>query len=504
MDTYEAVKFHIRNKGREVDEMILLGDCRTVMQGLEPESFHCCVTSPPYLWVRDYGVPPSDWPEVTYTPMTGCQPITVLAWTGCLGLEPTVEMFVAHIVLTMREVWRVLRKDGTLWLNFGDTYYGSMKGRNVDGQGNPGGMHKQHHGQYSGNIKYSEFKSRGLKPKDLIMVPARVALALQADGWYLRMDNIWSKPNPMPESAADRPTKAHEYMYLFSKSRHYYYDNEAIKEVCAQDELANGFRGGAYIHDNTFDNTEGGKRTNVGNIKYSSGVGFGHGTDAEKRKRGRINSPVNGWANGPEKHNAIAHNQVKANSFARAVRESPPPGQPSQHREDREDIEYSGMRNKRSVWTVATNACPEAHFATFPPKLIEPCILAGSSPQACPHCAAPWKKILKKTRTFHSGSGKSGIMPMGKNGAAMQGGGETLDIRRGPVVSTETTGWWPTCKCENNDGSAKCHILDTFGGIGTVYKVSLENNRECTSIDINPEYIQMQERRTAVIQPNLF
>ncbi|WP_072330683.1 MULTISPECIES: site-specific DNA-methyltransferase [unclassified Paenibacillus] len=367
---------------------------------LPARHYHTCVTSPPYWGLRDYGVEPSEWPEVIYTPMPGLPPITVPAWRGCLGLEPTPEMFVGHMVLVFREVWRVLRDDGTLWMNFGDSYAKagiSGLGDPTIGQRNLGGMKA-----------ISKTIPSGLKPKDLIGIPWRVAFALQADGWYLRMDNIWAKPNPMPESVADRTTKAHEYMFLLAKSERYYYDKEAIKEPGVQDEWANGFRGGAYTGNSTFDNNQGGKRTVRGNFKVPAG-----------------------WDTEPGSHGTIHRTgRSRSNSFARKVKESPPPGQPSQHREEREEVEYSGMRNKRSVWTVATQPFPEAHFATFPEKLIEPCILAGA-----------------------------------------------------PV-----SGW----------------VIDPFGGSGTTAKVALANNRECTLIDINPDYIAMQERRTAAVQTNLF
>lgn len=382
---------------------MLHGDCRLVMRELPAEFYHTCVTSPPYWGLRDYDIPPSDWPEATYTPMPGLPSITVQAWTGCLGLEPTPEMFVAHSVLVFREVWRVLRKDGTLWLNYGDTYCSTAPGTMGDNLNIEGTKEATKRAR---KIERRQTPN-GLKPKDLVGIPWRVAFALQADGWYLRMDNIWSKPNPMPESVQDRPTKAHEYMFLLSKSERYYYDYEAIKEPGVQDEWANGFRGGSYTGNKTFDNAGGGKRVTKGNFKVPAGW------DTEAGSHGTI-------------HRA---GRNRSNSFARSVNESPKPGEPNQHRPDRESIEYSGMRNKRSVWTVATQPFPEAHFATFPEKLIEPCILS------CP-----------------------------------VGG----------------------------------HVIDPFGGSGTTRKVALENNRECTLIDINPDYVAMQGRRTATIQTKLF
>ncbi|MHA2856906.1 DNA-methyltransferase [Paenibacillus lautus] len=382
--------------------MILQGNCIEVMPQLKAESFQTCVTSPPYWGLRDYGLPPSSWPETTYTPMPGLPPVTVPAWTGCLGLEPTPEMFVAHMVLVFREVWRLLRKDGTLWMNFGDAYATTGYKTHDSSSYDVGGWDSDRRGQNVSRTAVS-----GIKVKDLIGIPWRVVFALQAEGWYIRSDIIWSKPNPMPESIKDRPTKAHEYIFLLSKSDRYYYDHEAIKEPGVQNEWANGFRGGAYVQDSTFDNQEGGKRKAKGNIRVGTGVGFGHGTDARARGRERI----------------------KSHSFARSVKDSPPPGQPSQHRLDREDIEYNGMRNKRTVWTVATQPFPEAHFATFPEKLIEPCILAGA--------------------------------PVGGR------------------------------------------VLDPFGGSGTTLKVALENNRECTIIEMGQQYVAIAQRRTAVIQTTL-
>lgn len=337
--------------------MIIQGDNMKIMPTLEAESFHTCVTSPPYWGLRDYGIPPTEWPEVTYTPMAGLPPITVPAWTGCLGLEPTPEMFTAHTVLVFREVWRLLRPDGTLWLNYGDSYSASGIKRDE-------GLNKRWHGKHYLSNKQGESDRRrparvrpnDLKKKDLIGIPWRVAFALQADGWYLRMDNIWEKPNPMPESVDDRPTKAHEYMFLLAKSERYYFNKEAIKEPCAQDEWANGFRGGSYTGNETFDNQDGGKRKVKGNFKVPAGWDTALGSHGTIHRTGR----------------------TLAYSFARAVKESPPPGKQQQHRPDREHVEYSGMRNKRSVWTVATQPFPEAHFATFPEKLILPCILAGA------------------------------------------------------------------------------------------------------------------------------
>jgi DNA modification methylase len=185
---------------------ILEGDCVASMRTLEPESVQCCVTSPPYFGLRDYG------------------------HDGQIGLEATPDEYVAKIVEVFREVRRVLRKNGTLWMNLGDSYAGS-------GKGPAGNLGKTHNEREMTHTRASALVPDGLKPKDLIGIPWRVAFALQADGWYLRQDIIWHKPNPMPESVQDRCTKAHEYVFLLSKSDKYFYDNQAIAEPVAESSV---------------------------------------------------------------------------------------------------------------------------------------------------------------------------------------------------------------------------------------------------------------------------
>ncbi|WP_088363184.1 DNA-methyltransferase [Bacillus cereus] len=242
------------------------------------------VTSPPYWELRDYG------------------------GDGQIGLEETVEEYVSNLVSVFREVKRVLRDDGTLWLNLGDAYAGSGRGRNADGKGNPGNNHFQSVGQVTGIVSVTKSVD-GLKPKDLVGLPWRVAFALQQDGWYLRQDIVWNKPNAMPESVRDRPTKSLEYIFLLSKSPKYYYDHESIKEPAVYGQQ---------------------------DVRGSKGV-FGPPQRANKEK---------GSFNGKYGHEAF-----------RAIRDK---------------------RNKRSVLTVSTKPLKEAHFATFPEALIEPCILAGA------------------------------------------------------------------------------------------------------------------------------
>ena len=253
--------------GRHV---IYCGDALAVLATLPDCSVQCCVTSPPYWGLRDYGV------------------------AGQLGLESTPAEYVEKMVAVFREVRRVLRDDGTLWLNLGDSYNsigGTVGGgKNVEAR--------------KGTLRGWQ---DGLKPKDLVGIPWRVAFALQADGWYLRSDIIWAKPNPMPESVTDRPTKSHEYLFLLTKSQRYYYDAAAIAEAL------------------------------TGN------------------KHERTLNPNDSYGKNP---NGLGNGELSVTAF----------GAPNPY------------RNRRSVWTVNTQPYPEAHFATFPEKLVEPCILAGTKP----------------------------------------------------------------------------------------------------------------------------
>lgn len=262
-------------------QQILVGDCIEMMRSLPDKSMHTCVTSPPYFALRDYGV------------------------DGQIGLEASPREFIDRLVLVFREVHRVLRDDGTLWVNMGDSYAAN----GVPGQSNLASLGERYRG---GGAKRDTLKkprkhlTGNLKQKDLMGIPWRLAFALQDDGWYLRQDIIWHKPNPMPESVRDRCTKAHEYLFLLSKSPKYYFDWRAMQEP------------------------------------------------AETRPRG------------------------DSHSFARNTATTPPPGTPRQHRKGRPNVVHQGTRNKRSVWSVATHPYKGAHFATFPPDLIQPCILAGA------------------------------------------------------------------------------------------------------------------------------
>ncbi|MAT93779.1 MAG: site-specific DNA-methyltransferase [Halioglobus sp.] len=290
------------------------GDCREVMRSMieRGERVQMCVTSLPYFGLRDYGV------------------------EGQIGLEDSPAEFLDTMVAVFALVWELLKDDGTVWLNMGDSYHNSSPS-----PGTQNGLLNNRKLSTSRACR-SAGKHQGWKEKDLMGMPWRTAIALQEWGWYLRQDIIWHKPNPMPESVRDRCTKAHEYVFLLSRSPRYYFDQDAIKEQASQDEYAAGFRGGSYTGGETYQNDKGGTRKQRGNVR-AGGVPMG-------------------WQPGPGGHG----------SFHKAGR--------AEQKQYNPEYIPDGRKNKRSVWTIATEAFPGAHFATFPQALIEPCILAGSRP----------------------------------------------------------------------------------------------------------------------------
>ena len=357
-----------------MDYRIIEGDCIEGMRRLEGQSVHCVVTSPPYFGLRDYG------------------------HDGQIGLEQTPDEYVAKMVEVFREVRRVLRDDGTLWLNLGDSY--AATGGKVQphrdssgGIGNKGTRGEQGYHAAGGGFIRPDTARDGLKPKDLIGIPWRVAFALQADGWYLRSDIIWHKPNPMPESVTDRPTKSHEYIFLLSRRPSYFYDAEAVKEDSVD----------------------------------------------------------------------------PARSAAR----------------------YS-KRNRHSVWTVATAPYKGAHFATFPPELIRPCIRAGTSTAgACVSCGAPRKRDVERWRT-HNGVRRDDIGAWRNTDPGSPIGAQGDGHWRYASV-TETLGWSPLCGC--GSGATACTVIDPFCGSGTTGQVCAEEGRDFIGIELNPSYVRLAEER---------
>lgn len=364
----------------------LHGDNTAILPTLAPGSVQTIVTSPPYFGLRDYGLLPTDWPEVTYVPVAGLEPITIPAMRCCLGLDPTPAAYIGHLVHTWRLLAPVLRDDGTCWLNLGDSYAGQ------GGQGPQAG---------------DKFKARnGLKSKNLLGIPWRAAFALQADGWYLRSDVIWAKPNAMPESVTDRPTRAHEYLFLLAKSERYYYDAVAVAEpLSAPSKFAN---------------------------------------------------------------------EITA-------------------------------RNRRTVWSIATQPYSDAHFAVMPEALIEPCILAGSSARACEHCGAPWVRVVERESNWQerkaagATAGNVGTSETYQNGVH----GKNMSHDLGSKTMRDL-GLAPSCTCADNTGSSASVVLDLYGGSGTVGKVATRLQRDAVLIDLNPDYIALQAERVDKVQVEMF
>ena len=400
-------------------DTILQGDVLAVLKTLPDSLVDCVVTSPPYWGLRDYGS------------------------NGQMGLEPTLEEYIAKMTAVFSEVRRVLKDTGTLWLNMGDAYNGSGK---ASGQGNGTNF-----GKPLSERPYdvqTATKVIGLKPKDLIGQPWRLAFALQADGWYLRSDIIWVKPNPMPESVTDRPTKSHEYVFLMSKRAKYFYDAEAIKEDCSESTHARISQDLA---------------AQVGSYRAGGG--------------NKTNGPMKAVIAGSTRKLAEEGSGIKANkSFEAAM------------------VLKVSNRNKRTVWTIATQPYPEAHFATFPEKLVEPCIRAGTSERGyCVECGLPWVRVVERGEpepsqewnVKHGDDPKMATRPKGKSGKT--------HAEWKANNSDKFIGWQPTCACSAD--TVPGLVLDPFMGSGTVALVAKKLDRNYLGIELNPEYIELANKR---------
>ena len=400
-------------------------------------------------WQHTDGGSPKTHPEQYEVGQAGTKRVSVSAycskcnaWRGAYGLEPTLQMYIDHTVEWCREVWRVLRDDGTFWCNLGDSCSGGGRGGHTEEK-----KSENWQPDYPRSVVPD-----GLKPKDLMGIPWRVALALQADGWYLRSDIIWHKPNPMPESVTDRPTKAHEYLFLLTKNKTYYYDQDAIRE-----------EGAGRLQEQSYHN------------------------------------PTN------SKYDSVPHERWK-------------------HQFDDRVWGNPAGRNRRSVWIIATIPYSGAHFATFPPALIEPCIKAGTSEKGvCPECGNPWERVLEKTAMIIRRSERTHELGRTRSSGTMEE----------PATST-TLGWRPVCghyddayrafprvrsarkkhqqdiqdewfkrvrkrplelPLSHNLFPSPAIVLDPFIGSGTTLIVARKHGRHGIGLDISMEYLDLAKER---------
>uniref|UniRef100_UPI0031401105 DNA-methyltransferase n=1 Tax=Rhizobium sp. CFBP 13726 TaxID=2775296 RepID=UPI0031401105 len=388
-----------------------VGDCIEAMRAMPANSVDCVVTSPPYWGLRDYGV------------------------AGQIGLEPTLGQHLEVMVAVFREVWRVLKPRGTLWLNYGDCYAAQPNGKSAAAYKADGSddrtfrdkpfstvgpiLQPDTRGPQRAGAKEAYRADSGrtirpggyLKPKDLCMIPNRLAIALQDDGWWVRSEIIWHKPNPMPESVYDRPTTSHEKVWLLSKGEDYFYDHEAIREPTTG--TAHARKPGKNSRQNV-------DRIPVSRKKSDTGVGWGHldriNAGENDRGRDRVVSKV------AEETDPFRKSKP---SFAAATGD------------------LVETRNARNVWTITPKAFSGAHFATFPPALAERCMKAGTPKLICACCGAP------------SGCG-------------------------------------PICEVFGTEPGV---VFDPFGGAGTVSLVAEQLGLRSVMVELNPEYADIAQRR---------
>ena len=424
---------------------ILQGDALQTLRAMPPESVHLCVTSPPYYALRDYGTGRWEGGDPACSHAKVLDPAAAVATstldggkksTGHLqegfgktcrrcgarrvdqqiGLEPTLAEYLARLVEVFGEVRRVLRRDGLLFVNIGDSYVSS---------GSDGNQRKRPELTGGGlstwstrDVKRGSSLGVGLPAKCLLGVPWRLAFALIDDGWILRSEIIYSKANPLPESVRDRPTKSHEQLFMFSRSQRYYWDGDAVREDAV-----------------------------YGRREWRNGCNYGYAGDA---------------TDAPKRKCAVTTGK----------------GDPS------------AGRNLRSVWTIPCEPSPFAHFASYPKKLVEPCVLAGTSERGvCGECGAPWRRIVEVSggtigEAWHDHSDDMGRgQRSGASGAGMK------------TYRRESKGWQPTCACAADPVPAT--VLDCFAGTATTGVVALKHGRRFVGIELSPDYVAIAWQRLA-------
>ena len=396
------------NNQQRLEITFLQGNCLDKIQELDDNSIDCVVSSPPYWGLRDYGV------------------------EGQLGLETTYQEHIKNIVEIFRAMKPKLKETATIWLNYGDSYAATVNGtKGKDIKNDDRGFVDKPFSTIQGV----------LKPKDLVMIPNRIAIALQDDGWWIRSEIIWHKPNPMPESVKDRPTSAHEKIWLITKSKKYYYDADAIRVPQKQDSIA---RAGRDVWKNN--------KTDSGNYSIPN-------VDSAKK----LNQKV---------LDTVAEGKIP-------------------------------MANKRNVWTVTTKPFKGAHFATFPKDLIEPCIKAGCPEKICVECGKPYIRKIKignYNKEYQKSCGGNvdgkytGKSTKNYKGAKAQNPSETKKRILESLREKIDLGLHKNCECNTQDYKPGI-VLDPFGGSGTTGIVSKHLKRKAILIELNEEYISIAKKR---------
>jgi DNA modification methylase len=539
---------------------ILQGDCLSHLKTLPDNSIQMCVTSPPYYNLRDYGTAKWDGgnPECDHLRPVSlrrnskggfqnsdgtrgnqrnniavqkqyereCKKCGAIRVDNQIGIEETPYEYVRKMVEIFHEVYRVLRPDGILWLNLGDSY-AANRTYQVPQTKDVGTKRADE------SFNHREMKvPEGLKPKDLIGVPWRVAFALQADGWYLRSDVVWQKPNCIPESVTDRPTKSHEFFFLLTKKPKYFYDAYAIKEPVLEGSLDRAVRGVSNKHKNI--NGAPGQTPHTMNAPREHGEGYPASALRNKRDVWDDDEEIDTLSDW-----LISRIDTIDPTLSEALL-----------------TEYiNELKNKTDVWNVVVKGTKDAHFATFSTELITPCILSGTSEKgACPSCGAPYRRIVEKGDPIKEWKDKCGADSKGNyNGVSEKYlkqdalGKATYtgfnarwkakqqnasDVKRRileGMVERKTTAWEPTCECfgkfikyksmvttfcKDDDGNdileekqftryepsgtppitRPCIVLDPFMGSGTTAIVSKNNGLDYIGIELNPDYIALAER----------
>lgn len=490
---------------------------------LPDKSIHAIMTSPPYWGLRVYdGDQAVEWPEVRYKPMRnlpeivipGCDPncdhdwqdasrepdghaddgatnsglqggkatqanaqrSTIPAntcrkcggWRGGLGNEPTPEMYIGHMMLCLREWGRVLRDDGVVFVNLGDSYAGSGKGGHSAEK-----LSKNWQPDYSNKGSVPE----GLKPKDLVGIPHMFVFAAQADGWYWRSDIVWSKRNSLPESVTDRPTRSHEYIFMLAKSRKYFFDHVAIKEPLKESSILR-------VSQDNFWNQTGGEKD------YANGV-----NSNRSMRRSLENFAASNGAAKPLKFGGNKEYPDESGANKRDVWFVDEEGDPFLRFLAERGVDVEGLRAeyeeaaeaKGDVWRIATKPYKGAHFAAWPEDLVRPMILSSTSAHGvCPACGAPWERVVEKVGEYKA---------RWKEGAAVVdaqwgGVGASSAIATGNVAVRKTTGWRPTCNCVDAGDPIPATVLDPFSGSGTTLRVATQMGRDGVGVDICEQYLE--------------